>query len=170
MALHRYQAIDRSYFETAPVRFDDRRTLDYPPEVVFKIFGHNKIWHAFDPGIAAAHWTSEPPLHAGSTRRVEFSWWLGGGYVDEVFFEWKPTESFAFYMHEGTSARVHAYGELWTLSDGGTGRCEIRLQTAFSLRPRFANSLVRMLSPVVNIGYSRVLTAVEKYLEEHEPS
>jgi len=170
VVIHRYESIDSSYFDVAPVRLDTRRSLGYPTDVVWKIFEDNAAWETFTPGIAEATWTSPPPLHSGSTRRVRFSWWLGRGVVDEVFFEWRPVERFAFYMHEGTSRLIQAYGELWSFEDLGRGRTEIRLRTAFSLHGRFKNRVAGFLSPVVNVGFKRVLTSVERYLRQHHPA
>jgi hypothetical protein len=166
MKMHRYATIDAPYFDEAPVRFDVRTSLDYPREVVFKIFEDNRAWEAFEFGITKATWTSPPPLGPGTTRRVELSRWIGGGIVDEVFFEWKPEEHFAFYMHEGTSASIHAYGERWSVTGLAGDRTELRCRTAFALKSGISNRLVRLLSPIVRLGFVRVLTSVRRYLDE----
>jgi hypothetical protein len=170
VALHSYQPIDSSYFDRAPVRLDDRLAVAHPPDVVWKIFEDNHAWETFDRGIAKATWTSTPPLHPGSTRHVKLSWWIGGGIVNEVFFEWKPRDRFAFYMKDGSSNLVHAYGELWSVSDLGGGRSEIRFRTAFALNGTFVNALAKLFSPVLNIGYRRTLRAVKAYLDRQRPT
>lgn len=167
MKMHRYETIGRSYFDTAPVRLDDRLEIDFPAEVAFKIFEDNEAWHEFDPGIASAKWTSPLPLRPGSTRRVKLNKWLGSGTIDEVFFEWKPSEHFAFYMHAGTSKLIHGYAELWNFTDLGNGRTELRLRTAFALNGWFISRFVRLFSPILNLGYRGTLKDVKKYLEKH---
>ena len=164
MSMHRYQTIDLSYFDTAPVRLDDRFEVAYPPDLIWTVFEDNVAWHDFDPGIAVATWTSPLPLHPGSTRRVELNKWLGGGTIDEVFFEWKPSEYFAFYMAEGSSGLVKAYGELWSFKDLGGDRTEIRLRTAFELSSPILTGFARLMTPVLNWGYTRTLKEVGHYL------
>ena len=91
---------------------------------------------------------------------------LGASYfiVDEVFFEWKPSERFAFYMHEGTNSRVEAYGELWSLADLGHNRTELRCRTALALKGRYTNSIAWFLSPVLGLGFQSVLKSVRRHL------
>jgi len=164
--MHQYAPIDLAYFDTAPTLLDDKITIDRPVAEVWSVFEDNEAWQIFDIGIKKATWTSDTPLHAGSTRQVMFSKWMGGGHVDEVFFVWDIHEQFAFYMQQGTSSLVHSYGELWILTDLGNGTTEVEFRTAFTLKTTFDDFVASGMSRVLDLGYKHVLKNLKSYVEE----
>ena len=161
----RYEAIGLDYFDSAPVRFDARIVVAASTRALWRVFEDNEAWVDFEFGIDEATWTTPPPLRPGSRRHVTLNRWIGGGVVDEVFFEWKPFECFAFYMEDGTSDRIEAYGELWTLRDLGDERTEVRCRTACSLKGKGLNAIARFLSPVVELGYKSTLGSFRRVVE-----
>lgn len=165
--MYQYQPIDLSYFDTAPIRLDDHLDVDFPVASIWPIFADNKAWEEFTSGIKEATWTSEPPVHPGSTRRVQLTGMAGHGVVDEVFFDWQPNQQFAFYMSEGTSKMLVAYGEFWSVEDLGDGRTRLRLRTAFQLKSKVIDWLAWLIKPLLSFGYSRDLKSVNKYLQKH---
>ena len=165
--MYDYKVIDLSYFETAPVRLDEHIDIDCPVDRIWPIFESNSAWEEFTFGIKKATWTSQPPLHPGSTRRVELGRIAGGGVVDEVFFDWQPEVQFAFYMKEGSSKIIIAYGELWSLEDLGNGQTRLRLRTAFELNGKIKGWIARVIRPLLNWGFYMDLKSVKKYVGEH---
>ena len=165
--MHEYKVIDLSYFDTAAITLDDDIEIDCPADKIWPIFENNNAWAEFTSGIKKATWTSAPPLHPGSTRHVELSGMLGDGVVDEVFFDWQPGVQFAFYMKDGTSGMIVAYGELWSLEDLGNGKTRLRLRTAFELKGNFAEWFAKHIRRVLNWGYSFDLKSVKKYVQNH---
>ena len=165
--MHQYKTIDLSYFETAPILLDVDIEIDCPADKIWPIFESNKAWEEFTSGIKNATWTSEPPLRPGSTRHVQLSGMIGNGVVNEVFFDWQPGLQFAFYMKDGSSGMIDAYGELWSLEDLGNGKTRLRMRTAMELKGKFAEWFARRLRRVLNWGYSFDLKSVKKYVHDH---
>jgi len=165
MNASRYEVIGLDYFDRAPVRFDARIELNASTGALWEVFEDNDAWIAFEFGIDEASWSTPPPLGPGSRRHVALNRWIGGGSVDEVFFEWKPRERFAFYMEGGTSDRIEAYGELWTLRYLDDRHTEVRCRTACSLKGWGLNPIARLLSPVVGLGYESTLRSLRRYVE-----
>jgi len=168
--MYDYKVIDLSYFETAPIRLNDHIDIDCPVDKIWPIFESNSAWEEFTSGIKKATWTSEPPLHPGSTRHVELGGIAGGGVVDEVFFDWQPNRQFAFYMKDGSSKMIVAYGEWWSLEDLGSGQTRLRLRTAFALNGKIVGWLAWLIRPLLNWGYSGDLKSVKKYVGAHVKS
>jgi hypothetical protein len=164
--IYLYEPIDLAYFDTAPEGHDDKITIDRPVAEVWSALEKSEAWQTFDPGIAEASWTSERPLHAGSTRHVVFSEWMGSGNVDEIFFIWDTNERMAFYMHQGTSPMVHSYGELFMVTDLGDGATEVEFRTAYTLSTRLENSVASGTSWVLNLGYKDLLRNLKRYVED----
>ena len=105
--------VDASFFDAAPMRFDDTVELDARPTDVFAILLDADTWPKWFRGMRKATWTSNEPHGVGSTRTVS----VGLLTVEERFFRWEEGRRFSFYLTGQSMSVAHAFAEDYLLEE-----------------------------------------------------
>lgn len=123
------QAVDMSYFESAPARFSASVEVKATPEQIFEVFEDAHAWTVWADPITGVEWTSPKPYGLGTTRTVSMT---GGMVGDEEFIAWEPGKRMAFRFTHASMDSVEAFGEDYTVEDLGNGLVRVTWVMAMS--------------------------------------
>jgi len=85
---------DASFFDSAPVRFDNAIDVSVPAAVLWKILEDDHSWTVWAGVIDRVEWTSAKPFGIGTTRTVTMAKGQMTGW--EKFIAWEAGKRMGF--------------------------------------------------------------------------
>ena len=152
------RAVDASFFDSAPMRFETVVDLDAPPAKVFAIFSDGTSWPKWFRAIHRVTWTSKAPYGVGTTRTV----WLPPVSLDEHFFRWEPDRRMSFYLTGHSLPMAHALAEDYLLDETATGRTRFTYRVA--MQPRL---MVALGGPLSRLYFGSMFRSAGKKLQSY---
>jgi hypothetical protein len=127
--------VDASFFETAPMRFENAVELNATPAKAFAILADGPSWPEWFRAMHKVVMTSPEPYGVGTTRTVS----LAAATVEEHFFRWEPDRRFSFYVSGTSMPLAHAMAEDYLLEEIAPGKTRFTYRVA--LEPHLAVAL-----------------------------
>jgi hypothetical protein len=155
------QPVDASFFDTAPLRFENVVALEATPAKVFSIFQDAESWPRWFRAMHKVTWTSQKPYGVGATRTV----WLPPVSLDEHFFRWEPDRRVSFYLTGHSLPMAHALAEDYLLEETSPGRTRFTYRVA--MKPRL---MVAIGGPVSRLYFGSMFKSACKNLQRYVKS
>ena len=156
---------DASFYESAPVRFDNRVQVPAPASRVWKILEDDHSWTVWAGVIDKVEWTSPKPFGLGTTRTVTMA--KGAMIGWEKFIAWEPGKRMGFCFTEATMDGVDRFAEDWHVSAQGPGTCTVRW--VMCMEPRgISKYLMPLTRPLMNWNFHRYLKKLSRYAQEQK--
>lgn len=159
MSWYPLDAVDASFFETAPVR--ERFVADFPvpPAELWGSLASDESVAAWGPGVQRVRWTSPRPYGATTTRDVTLA--LGAVTVREQFFRWDEGSGYSFYATASNRPGLRRFAEDYVVTETPGGS---RLTWTVALEPAGALSRATpALGPVVRVVFGRLVKDGKRY-------
>jgi hypothetical protein len=150
--------VDATFFESAPMRFENVVDLDASPTKVFATFEDGESWPNWFKSIHKVTWTSRKPYGVGTTRTV----WLPPVSIDEHFFRWEPNRRFSFYASGLSLPMAHALAEDYLLEEVSPGKTRFTYRVA--IEPRL---MVAIGGPVSRLYFGSMFKRACKNLQAY---
>jgi hypothetical protein len=156
---------DDSFYDTAPVRFDNRIDVPVGAAVVWHILEDAQSWTVWAGVIDAVEWTSPKPFGLGTTRTVTMA--KGAMIGWERFIAWEPGRRMGFCFTEATMDGVDRFAEDWQVTPTGPASCSVRW--VMCMEPRGISKYLMPLSrPLMNWNFRRYLKRLSRYAQERQ--
>jgi hypothetical protein len=152
------RTVDASFFDTAPMRFENVVELDASPANVFAIFEDGESWPKWFRSIHKVTWTSKKPYGVGTTRTV----WLPPVSIDEHFFRWEPNRRCSFYASGLSLPMAHALAEDYLLEGLSSGKTRFTYRVA--MEPRL---MVAVGGPLSRLYFGSMFRSACKNLQTY---
>lgn len=152
-------AVDASFFETAPIRHRFVADFPVPPAELWASLASEESVSAWGPGVHRVRWTSRRPYGETSTRDVTLA--LSAVTVREQFFRWDEGSGYSFYATASNRPGMRRFAEDYVVTETPGGS---RLTWTVALEP--ASALARAtpaLSPVVRVLFGRLVKDGKRY-------
>jgi len=159
---------DPSFYEAAPIRFDNRVEVPVGAGTVWKILEDDDSWTVWAGVIDKVEWTSPKPFGLGTTRTVTMAKGMMVGW--ESFIAWEPGERMGFCFTEATMNGVSRFAEDWHVTATGAGSCVVRW--IMCMEPTGISKILLPLGrPIMNWNLRRYLERLSSYAqkEQHNP-
>jgi uncharacterized protein YndB with AHSA1/START domain len=153
------ERFDLSYYDHAPVKFRYEVELPVTPAVLFDVFEDPTSWPRWAPGIGSVEWTSAKPYAVGTTRTVRF--W-GGMEVYEEFLAYERGKHMAFRFNGASQLVFAAFGEQYTVTDLGDGRCRLVWQVSYEPTGGFGK-VHRVIKPFMKFNLGTYMWWLKRY-------
>jgi hypothetical protein len=143
------EAIDLSFFETAPTIVHRHVLVAKPRERVFAAVARDPSgWGRWFPGFSDdGRWETPPPHGVGSTRTVR----AFRTRYRETILAWDEGERWAFRVDEVSAPLFKAFAEDYRFADEGSGT---RLSWTVAARPALG---LRLAAPLLPLGLGLML-------------
>ncbi len=160
---YRLEALDASFFDTAPYVYRLPVELDVPPERVWESLTSDRALADWGLGLHRLEWTSPRPFGVGTTREVV----LPGRAmaVRERFFRWEEGHRTTFYVTEANRPLLRRFGEDYLVEATPAG-CRFTWTVALEPLPR-ARLLLRLAAPVNGLAFHAVPWRARAYFASH---
>jgi hypothetical protein len=113
--LHQLAPVGLDFLESAPVRFSYAHDLPAPAEAVWSAISADPSTWTWFPGLADAHYDSDPPHGVGTRRSVV----MEGIAYRETLLAWDAPSRWAYRVDESSDTTFRALAEDWVMT--GTG-------------------------------------------------
>jgi hypothetical protein len=154
---------DASFYETAPVRFDNSIEIAVPAAVLWQILEDDHSWTVWAGVIDKVEWTSPQPFGLGTTRTVTMAKGLMVGW--EKFIAWDAGKRMGFCFTEATMDGINRFAEDWHVTPTGANSCKVRW--VMCMEPRGINKFfIKLFSPVMTWNFNRYLRKLSHYAQE----
>lgn len=162
MTWHALDAVDATFFDTAPFVYRYPVDLGVPPARVWDSISSERSLGAWGLGVRL-RWTSPPPFDIGATREVVLP--LRAMSFRERFFRWDAGEGYSFFVEEANRPIFTRFAENYEIEKTATGS-RFTWTIAYETRPRFT-ALLRLTSPLNRLAYSATPRAGRRYFRKH---
>jgi hypothetical protein len=152
---------DGTWFDRAPVRFDNSVVLPVSKARLFEVFADPHSWSRWATGIGAVDWTSPAPFGPGTTRTVTF--W-GGVKVYEQFFAYDPDAGHMAFCFYGTSEPIWtSFGENYRVTELSSDSCRLDWTVAYDPTGVFGR-IHWLVAPVMRFNLASYMWRLRGYL------
>ena len=158
MAWHSLDAVDESFFTSAPQVYRYPVELSVPPERVWESLVSDASLADWGLGVKL-RWTSPRPFGIGTTREVVLP--LGSMTVRERFFLWEEGTRYAFYVESANRRVVTKFAEDYLVEKTPAGS-RFTWTIAIEPAPRF-RALVAAGGPINKIAFGQTARAAKGY-------
>lgn len=153
---------DASFYESAPVRFDNSVEVPVPSGIVWNILEDDESWSIWAGVIDSVEWTSPKPFGLGTTRTVTMAKGAMTGW--EKFIAWAPGQRMGFCFTESTISGIDRFAEDWHVTPIDNGQCRVRW--IMCMEPQGVSKyLMPLTKPLMNWNFRRYLGKLSKYAQ-----
>jgi hypothetical protein len=156
---------DISFYETAPVCFDNSIEVPVKASVVWKILEDAHSWTVWAGAIDKVEWTSPKPFGLGTTRTVTMAKGQMVGW--EKFIAWEAGKRMGFCFTHASMNGVDRFAEDWHVTPIDGESCSVRW--VMCMEPRGVSKfLMPFTKPIMNWNFRRYLRALSRYAEKEQ--
>lgn len=156
---------DSSFYEQAPVRFDNAVEVPVPAAVAWKILEDDHSWTVWAGVIDHVEWTSPKPFGLGTTRTVTMAKGAMVGW--EQFIAWDPGKRMGFCFTEATMDGIARFAEDWHVTPTGANSCSVRW--IMCMDPKGINKyILKLFAPIMRWNFKRYLKKLSQYAQEQQ--
>lgn len=159
MDWHPLEAVDESFFDTAPHRYVYPIDLAVAPERVWQSLTSDESVAGWGFAVRSVRWTSPRPFGVGTTREVVLP--LGVITVRERFIVWENGSRYAFEVYEATRGLFRRFAENYVV-ERRAGGSRLTWTVALEPRPKLRGA-VELGRPLNRLAFGQVARQARSY-------
>jgi hypothetical protein len=161
-------ATDASFYESAPVRFDNSVEIPAPAPLLWKILEDDHSWTIWAGVIDRVEWTSPKPFGLGTTRTVTMAKGAMTGW--EQFIAWEAGKRMGFCFTHASMKGIARFAEDWQVTPIDAHHCRVRW--VMCMEPQGINRyILNLFAPIMRFNFRRYLKSLSRYAQKqsHNP-
>jgi len=160
---YKMEHTDASFFDSAPVRFDNSVTIPVPADVLWNILEDDHSWTVWAGVINHVEWTSPKPFGLGTTRTVTMASGLMTGW--ETFIAWEAGKRMGFCFTEATMDGIARFAEDWQVTANSANSCCVRW--VMCMDPKGVNRyIIKAFAPIMTLTFKHYLKNLSRYAQQ----